>query len=515
MRIGSSPSCDIVLNSKHVSAFHAEIFVLDNGEIIIVDRNSSNGTYVGTRRIDPNVEVTIRRGDFVRVADVDLPWNRIPQAPDPNLFKAIVSIGTNFHNTLVVSNPNVSRFHATLKIDKKGHATICDKKSTNGTKLNGQKITPGRDYPVKRGDSVIVGEEDITMQLEQYLPNHAPWKKMGLGALCACIIAALGWFGYKWIVDDGCGGKVDSSSVVYVQTAYHYKIVAKTPFGEVAFTYPDLDQNGEKGYNFACGTAFFLDEEGRLGTARHLVTPWAKEYVSAEEHDAIELEVKNWMVERIISCNTPEDLENLQKTNLGKYLVNGVNNEYELNAHIQQLLAAPIEIEGGELDYVAIGYNGHQYMELSELKRCDVLGDSKDAEKDVAIIQLNDKVTPKNVKSYFCMKKVSDKVVVKTLQNNLRTIGFPYGFNWASDVHNKKIEANQRLTSCSKTPGRYTFELQASSQGGTSGSPVFLEDGTLVGVLSGALRGENGPTVAAHAKFLKDLYQELVTPIAK
>lgn len=512
MRIGSSPSCDIVLNSGFVSSFHAEIFVLDNGEIILVDKNSKNGTFVGTRRIDPNTEVTIRRGDYVRIADVDLPWNRIPQAPDPQQYKSIVSIGSNFHNTLALSNTNVSRFHATLKVDKKGHAAICDKHSTNGTKLNGQRLTPGRDYPVKRGDVVIVAEEDITAQIQQYLPATSNVVKIVAGVLCACLIAALGWFVYPFFFG---GSKPDSSTVVYVHTAYHYKVVARTPFGEVSFNYPDLDDNGQKAYSYASGTAFFLDKEGRLGTARHLVKPWAKEYVPEEERDAVELAVKSWMVERIFSCSTPEDLERLKRSTLGQFLVNGVNDEYELNQHVRQLLAAPIEITGGELDFIAVGYNGHQYLDISEFKRCDVLGDSNDAEKDVAIIQLNDKATPSSVKGVFDLKKVSDKIDIKPMNNNLRTIGFPYGFLWAKDSHSKKIESNQRITSCSKEPGRYTFELQATSQGGASGSPIFKEDGTLVGVLSATRIGDNGPTLAAHAKFLKDLYEEVTLSIAK
>ena len=47
IRIGSSQSCDIVLNSKYVSSLHAELTVLDDGKIILEDKNSRNGTTVG------------------------------------------------------------------------------------------------------------------------------------------------------------------------------------------------------------------------------------------------------------------------------------------------------------------------------------------------------------------------------------------------------------------------------------------------------------------------------------
>ena len=72
IRIGSSSSCDIVLHSEFVSGHHAEMILLDNGEIILEDKNSTNGTFVGNKRISPNKEVTVRRGDYIRFADVEL-----------------------------------------------------------------------------------------------------------------------------------------------------------------------------------------------------------------------------------------------------------------------------------------------------------------------------------------------------------------------------------------------------------------------------------------------------------
>ena len=62
LKIGSSSSSNIVLNSEFVSNHHAEILLLDSGEIILEDKNSTNGTFVGGKRITPNKEVTIQRG---------------------------------------------------------------------------------------------------------------------------------------------------------------------------------------------------------------------------------------------------------------------------------------------------------------------------------------------------------------------------------------------------------------------------------------------------------------------
>lgn len=50
----------------------------------------------------------------------------------------------------------VSRNHATLKITKNGKMFIIDH-STNGTWVNGVKISQSVDYPIKRGDTVSFG----------------------------------------------------------------------------------------------------------------------------------------------------------------------------------------------------------------------------------------------------------------------------------------------------------------------------------------------------------------------
>lgn len=51
LKIGSSSSSNIVLNSEFVSSHHAEILLLDSGEIILEDKNSTNGTFVGGKKI--------------------------------------------------------------------------------------------------------------------------------------------------------------------------------------------------------------------------------------------------------------------------------------------------------------------------------------------------------------------------------------------------------------------------------------------------------------------------------
>ena len=62
LKIGSSSSSNIVLNSEFVSSHHAEILLLDSGEIILEDKNSTNGTFVGGKKLLPTRKLPFNGG---------------------------------------------------------------------------------------------------------------------------------------------------------------------------------------------------------------------------------------------------------------------------------------------------------------------------------------------------------------------------------------------------------------------------------------------------------------------
>ena len=234
LKIGSGSKCDIKLDSEYVSAYHAELLIMDNGELLLTDKDSRNGTFVKNKKISPNVEVSIKRGDLIRFADSELIWAYVPAAEDLSKYKSVVNIGSNMLNNVVVNSALVSRFHAVLKVDKKGKAFLFDNDSTNGTQVNGVKIQSGKSVQIKRGDNIIVGGEDITQLLQPYLPNMLVGvKKIGFGAglaavLIACIIALCN------ILGDGPSkrfgdwfkpwSELYKPASVYVYAGYHYNI---------------------------------------------------------------------------------------------------------------------------------------------------------------------------------------------------------------------------------------------------------------------------------------------------
>ena len=62
IRIGrESTICEIVLENPKVSRLHAEVVSMD-GKVLLIDRNSSNGTYVNDQKIDKRF---LKDGDII------------------------------------------------------------------------------------------------------------------------------------------------------------------------------------------------------------------------------------------------------------------------------------------------------------------------------------------------------------------------------------------------------------------------------------------------------------------
>jgi hypothetical protein len=56
---------------------------------------------------------------------------------------------------------NVSRRHATVSLDPAGQPRVRDEGSTNGTYVNGERIPPGVEVPLREGDSLRLAA-DVT-----------------------------------------------------------------------------------------------------------------------------------------------------------------------------------------------------------------------------------------------------------------------------------------------------------------------------------------------------------------
>lgn len=497
--VGSGNDVHIKLNSPFVSGYHAEILLLDNGEILLTDKGSKNGTYLNERRLQPNKEVPVRRGDNVRFADVPLNWHSVPAVPLPDMSKVkeMRGIGTNFRNKYQLQGDRVSRFHATLKKMNDGKWYIQDH-SKNGTTVNGQPIPSNQDVRLKRGDAIACAGVPVPNPYGKGINTDT--KKIVTGVsvclmLCAAIFGVVLLAGKiqghrnnedrKWsktMSDEEIYSRY-KNSVVLLVGSYYYKVSAGNLDLERLCGLPTevvmmngeiyaVDGNEDR-MNIYTGTGFFISEDGKIVTNLHIARPWLFEKEQS-----------------IISDNY-------------KMFIAGLASELpELNAYTAQ-----VKVEG-VISYIGMIPNG-AYFSMDNIKKCRELVAHDNTEKDVAILQLETKRLPDGQTTIVNM---ADAVVDDSdirVGSHIYTLGFPFGLSLQDLKSEKGVQLLANGGSITQESTEFTFGFNAPSYGGASGSPVFNDKGQLIGVLNSGVSKSQGFNYAVKASHLKDLLKNI------
>ncbi|MFD8413152.1 FHA domain-containing protein [Streptomyces sp. NPDC059650] len=215
--VGRDPLCDVWLQDARVSWHHA-VLRTDGDHWTVEDENSTNGTWADGHRIrertigagselrfgnphdGPSVRI-VRIIGHGRPAPADLPTAPLPVVPpfpspapadttrrpdsvsEPSLTstfrepasihplppRAVVRIGRDQDNDLVIQDLIVSRRHAELRAHADGTHEIADLGSHNGTYLNGARITAA---PLAEGDIIGIGHTALCLvgdRLQEYV----------------------------------------------------------------------------------------------------------------------------------------------------------------------------------------------------------------------------------------------------------------------------------------------------------------------------------------------------------
>lgn len=514
LKVGRDSNCDIVLHSDKASALHAEITILNNGDILLEDKNSRNGTFVMNRPIKPGTQVSIKRGDAIRFGDVELIWNQIPMPEDLSNYKAVYGIGTSMRNDIQIAGNTASRYHATLKIDRKGKAFLQDH-SKNGSTINGERLNPGQTRQIKRGDAIVCG--GVPVNLAQFIPSNNLLKIIGIAATIAVLVVC-GWAAWKYIPWNNSVTPVTTQAMenasACVYGGYYYEINVKDdPFKNVIKGWPDkwymgIGPNGKLQVNTSTeglsplgytGTAFFISKDGEMGTNRHIAVPW--EYRDAEDEENIRQQMEK--ARQATSGNLYELL--------AYNVMTGALSAEDANAWLRRYQNSPLEISGKHA-FFGIGLTGSKVNNQIDLQQAQVIAESGDSKKDVALIRLNSRKTPDYIVKMGAIYDIEharvDERSLKPQDEELTIIGYPMGETVTNETFDgKELRPTIHKASLSKTPDDNRIQIQAVGIGGQSGSPVIDKSHRLVGVLCSGFKGTE-VTYCCNIKHLVELYDK-------
>jgi pSer/pThr/pTyr-binding forkhead associated (FHA) protein len=204
---------DVLLSDSTVSRRHA-LIILDADKCWIEDLGSTNGTYIGGVRINRGERVEVRDGTEISFGSVTLSLRlpgfakevtlasdvaeisdeavdeqksgdlttagpeaspgfcafvaKLVSVSEPSteylVKRGVNTIGRRTENDISLQDPYVSGRHAELLADDEGF-WLTDVGSTNGTLLNGSRISPNTRIAINPGDEVIFGKTTLRLEL--------------------------------------------------------------------------------------------------------------------------------------------------------------------------------------------------------------------------------------------------------------------------------------------------------------------------------------------------------------
>lgn len=480
--IGRAKSSFIRIDSEYVSAHHAELLLLDNGDIFLTDCGSRQGTFLFGKRIEPGVEVPVRRGDKIEFDDIPLNWAKVPlvSLPDPSTVKGIYGVGKSTRNRYQLSGDSVSRYHATFKEMKNGKWYIQDH-STNGTFINGQRIPADQDVRITSKDQIICGTVPCPNPV-----TSQPWSKIllySLGGVAACVALFFGIMALLGIINRFDPAK----ATVYVDVKFALKVVfSDDPIKPITGKdwYLAMDEDGNYTLSIgienavighSSGTGFFISPKGHILTNRH-VTDWVwadKKYSNGAKSQTI----RNYVQA------AKHDIANVLEYFLGSY------DDDVMYGMLSRLRQSSFDLEVVPINFY-IGYTGININSTSEMESASMVEESKDDRIDLALLQLNAKRIPKRERGidaeYFDLDKAITDVGKLSRTATYYTVGFPGGMELSKVVESNEIRSTSGQLHLAQDPGEYNLVFRGDqSVGGQSGSPIYDSRNRIIGVLWG------------------------------
>ncbi len=192
VRLGRSSANQVILNDPKVSSQHAELSLGQEGWLIL-DHNSSNGTFLDGQRLPPGTRAALHPGQTVTIGEFSLSIRALrPNETPPAFLGDQVSIqpkqrpglavfargltlkfpleqnaailGRKADSDLVIQDPLISGHHA--RLERHGNTyRIVDLGSTNGLVFGGQRVSQ---HVLADGDVLYIGNQ-IALQYRSFV----------------------------------------------------------------------------------------------------------------------------------------------------------------------------------------------------------------------------------------------------------------------------------------------------------------------------------------------------------
>lgn len=475
--IGRHPDNKIVINQSDISLHHAVIEIISDGNVLIKDLNSTNGTFVNDVKI---LQKFISSTDKVQLSNYELDLssyfnsNKKIQVnstivSEQNQVEQSFSIGRSQTCNHVIPYPDVSSIHA--KLIRQGNSIlVVDNQSTNGTYVNGKRIL---EHTLCKGDSLLLSNKyPVDWENLMSFSSHKTKNKSSLliTGISVAVLIFLGILFHRPLMEQvgrwfpGIETNVNEKYKNSVVLIYHtYLYVLESNGGTLYIT---KDEQG----NFCnydpttnsplaiSGTGFFVSANGDIITNRHVAKPW---------------EMNN-------------DMELIRD---------------QISPYIQDVSSVRIS---GQTVGISIALNDSYVESVNDMIPCVFIKDSGDPQIDVALLQTKTKTLPEKVNTYIDLSNAVTNSVEIKIGEPLFMIGYPAGFDLANTKQG--IMANFQNGQLTRLPDGIDFGHNLPTMGGASGSPIFNKHGQLMGINYQGMSGTQGFNMAMLAKYVCELF---------
>jgi len=341
--LGRSADSDVMLYDSSVSGTHARLALADDGKITVEDLKSANGTYVNGK---PVRMALLSSDDILKLGNCLIPWKTLFERAN-GYHQSIqaartITLGRDVSNNVPLDHPSVSRKHACLFQLTDGTVIFEDLGSSNGSRVNGQKINRCKLF---RGESLMLGllsvdweallnspsvpgpsllkKEEASREKtpSNILKDRTPYKNAGLlkGVLIGLAIVAIGALLYFFVIkpyflmpdiDGQIPGSSGTASAEQINpAAYPGNDASLSDLVQYVEQCVFLIETSDKlGYNLSMGTGFFVSSVGVGVTNYHVMEGYSKFRVKTIKGEVFE-------ISRIIKSNKKQDYAIFQVSN--------------------------------------------------------------------------------------------------------------------------------------------------------------------------------------------------------